>query len=88
MKRLACSLAIAAVLAAPATALGFHHGGIPARFCASDAAGSPSNENGQARERHLLRVALPLPPAGVAGNSGHTPQVGQIGEWADNCAFG
>ena len=89
MKRLALSLALAASLAAPATVLGFHHTGIPARFCTPDAAGSPSNDNGQAKE-NLLRIGkhLPLPPAGPAGASGHTPQAGEIGAGADSCANG
>ena len=88
MKRLALTLALAASLAAPATVLGFHHTGIPARFCAADAAGSPSNDNGRAKENLRRNHTLPLPPAGVAGNSGHIPQTGEIGAGADNCANG
>ena len=86
MKRFAAALGLLAALLAPGSAMAFHHGGIPARFCAADAAGSPSNDNGQAKEHLLLHHTLPLPPAGVAGQSGHTPQTGQIGEGADNCA--
>jgi hypothetical protein len=48
MKRLVLLVGVLAVFLAPASALAFHHGGLPARFCASEAAGSPSNDNGTA----------------------------------------
>jgi hypothetical protein len=66
------------VIAAPAFA--FHHGGLPSTTCAADQAGSPSNDNGQAKE-NLTDTAgqtLPLPPVGTPGN-------GQ-GEGGEHCA--
>lgn len=81
MKRLAAAIGLVAVLALPAPALAFHHGGLPARFCAADAAGSPSNDNGMAKEALLAAGhTLPLPPVGTPGN-------GQ-GEGAEHCANG
>jgi hypothetical protein len=67
LKRFAVILAIGA-LALPAGASAFHHGQIPARNCAAEAAGSPSNNNGQAREAitaHNPAQTLPLPPVGT-----------------------
>ena len=55
------------MMAAPAFA--FHHGGLPATQCHAEAAGSPSNDNGQAKENlgaHNPR-GLPLPPVGTPG---------------------
>ena len=81
MKRLAIGLALAASLALPGTVLGFHHGGLPSTVCANDAAGSPSNDNGMAKEALLAAgLTLPLPPVGTPGN-------GQ-GEGGEFCAFG
>ena len=57
------------VIAAPAFA--FHHGGLPSTVCAADAAGSPSNDNGMAKENllaHNPAQELPLPPVGTPGN--------------------
>jgi hypothetical protein len=70
MKRLAVALAIAAALALPGTALAFHHGGLPATACHADAAGSPSNDNGMAKEAILANtpLTLPLSPVGTPGN--------------------
>ena len=71
---------VCSLVAAPA-AFAFHHTGLPARFCAADAAGSPSNDNGQAKEAivaHNPAQTLPLPPVGTPGN-------GQ-GQGEDNCA--
>ncbi len=80
MKRLIASLVLLASLAFPASALAFHHGGLPATVCHADAAGSPSNDNGNAKE--ALRAhnpqGLPLPPVGTPGN-------GQ-GRGGDHCA--
>jgi len=80
MKRLAVALAIAAALALPGTALAFHHGGLPATACHADAAGSPSNNNGMAKEAILANtpLTLPLPPVGTPGN-------GQ-GQGVEHCA--
>lgn len=80
MKRLAAGLALAAALALPGTALAFHHGGLPATACHADAAGSPSNNNGMAKEAILANtpLTLPLPPVGKPGN-------GQ-GDGAAHCA--
>jgi len=81
MKRLLLILLLLASLAAPAAALGFHHGGLPARFCAADAAGSPSNDNGMAKEAitaHNPAQTVPLPPVGTPGNG--------AGEGDEHCA--
>jgi hypothetical protein len=70
MKRLIGIAAICAALAAPAPAAAFHHGQIPARFCANENAGSPSNDNGQAKEAitaHNPAQTVPLPPVGTPG---------------------
>jgi len=80
MKRLAVGFAAALVLALPGSALAFHHGGLPATACHADQAGSPSNDNGMAKEAILANtpLALPLPPVGTPGN-------GQ-GEGGEHCA--
>jgi hypothetical protein len=81
MKRLLILALLLGSLALPGTALGFHHGGLPSTFCADEAAGSPSNDNGQAKEAlitHNPAQELPLPPVGTPGN-------GQ-GEGAEVCA--
>ena len=89
MKRLALVLGTAAVLALPGSTLAFHHGGLPSRECAADAAGSPSNDNGMAKESILAHnpFGLPLPPLGSPGNSGmdQAPGNGQ-GDGGDHCA--
>ncbi len=69
-----------ALMAAPA--LAFHHMDLPSTACADDAGGSPSNDNGQAKEA-LLEDRPPefppaLPPVG-------TPGQGQ-GEGDEHCA--
>ena len=72
------------VMAAPA--LAFHHTSIPAATCANANAGSPSNDNGRAKEnlkeqeRGGEAVGLPLPPVG-------TPGAGQ-GQGDENCVAG
>ena len=66
------------MMAAPAFA--FHHGGLPSTTCAT-IAGSPSNDNGQAKENltGTAGLTLPLPPVGTPGN-------GQ-GEGGEHCAL-
>ncbi|MDP8905170.1 MAG: hypothetical protein M3N29_07625 [Chloroflexota bacterium] len=63
------------LVAMPGATLAFHHGNLPSTDCAAEAAGSPSNDNGQAKEALLAHNphGLPLPPAGEAGQSGKTP---------------
>jgi hypothetical protein len=81
MKRIVLLLVVVCSLVAAPAALAFHHTGLPARFCAADAAGSPSNNNGQAKEaitEHNPAQTLPLPPVGTPGN-------GQ-GDGAEHCA--
>jgi hypothetical protein len=80
MKRLLILALLVGSLVLPGTVLGFHHGGLPARFCAADAAGSPSNDNGQAKEALAAAGVIPpaLAPVGTPGN-------GQ-GEGAEFCA--
>jgi hypothetical protein len=73
------SALMVAVMAAPAFA--FHHGGLPSTVCAAEAAGSPSNDNGQAKESllaHNRAQELPLPPVGTPGQD--------QGEGGENCA--
>jgi len=80
MKRFALGLSLAAMLAMPGAARGFHHGGLPATTCHAAAAGSPSNDNGQSKE-NLIRIGKfppALPPVG-------TPGEGQ-GEGGEHCA--
>jgi hypothetical protein len=82
VKRLLVLLILLAALAMPATALGFHHGGLPSTACAADAADSPSNNNGEAKFgiSHNPAQGLPLPPVGTPGNA--------QGEGGDFCANG
>ncbi|HSD81442.1 MAG TPA: hypothetical protein VLB47_12290 [Solirubrobacteraceae bacterium] len=72
--------AVAAAAAVPAPALAFHHTGLPATACHADAAGSPSNDNGMAKEALTQRagLTLPLPPVGTPGD-------GQ-GDGGEHCA--
>jgi len=82
MKRLLILALLLGSLVLPSTVLGFHHTGLPARFCAADAAGSPSNDNGQAKESliaHNPAQSLPLPPVGTPGNG-----QGEGGEFCAN----
>ena len=70
MKR-ACLVSVVALFAMPAPAVAFHHGGLPATFCHAPAAGSPSNDNGMAKEALIAdnpAQDLPLPPVGTPGN--------------------
>jgi hypothetical protein len=82
MKRLLILALLLGSLVLPSTVLGFHHGGLPSTFCAADAAGSPSNDNGQAKEAliaHNPAQSLPLPPVGTPGNA-----KGEGGEFCAN----
>jgi len=82
MKRLLILALLLGLLAIPSTALGFHHGGLPSTFCAAEAAGSPSNDNGEAKESllaHNPAQSLPLPPVGTPGNG-----QGEGGEFCAN----
>lgn len=80
MRRISIALAVAAVLALPGSALAFHHVGLPATACHAAAAGSPSNDNGRAKDAILAHtpLSLPLPPIG-------TPGQGQ-GQGGEHCA--
>jgi hypothetical protein len=70
MRRIAIALGLAASLALPGTAFAFHHGGLPATTCHAPAAGSPSNDNGMAKEALLAHNpgGIPLAPVGTPGN--------------------
>ena len=89
MKRLLLTLLLLAALAMPATALGFHHGGLPSTACAAGADGtpsatnSPSNNNGEAKAglAHNPHFDPPLPPVG-------TPAAPVQGDGAEHCANG
>ncbi|HEY3523589.1 MAG TPA: hypothetical protein VGK63_07770 [Candidatus Limnocylindrales bacterium] len=83
MRRLVAAAGIALALVLPAPVLAFHHTGLPSTFCAAEAAGSPSNDNGMAKEAILAHaeqsgLTLPLPPVGTPGN-------GQ-GDGGEHCA--
>jgi hypothetical protein len=80
MKRLLILALLLGSLVLPSTVLGFHHTGLPSTSCAADAAGSPSNNNGTAKE-HLIAagLTLPLPPVGTPGNG-----QGEGGEFCAN----
>lgn len=82
MKRIAIVLGLAASMLLPGTVLAFHHGGLPSTVCAAEAAGSPSNENGNAKVVIVENtpLTLPLAPVGTPGNG-----QGQGGEF---CAQG
>jgi hypothetical protein len=81
MKRLAVALGLGLVLAMPGSTLAFHHTGLPTTFCHAVQAGSPSNNNGMAKEALLAHtpLTLPLPPVGTPGNA-----KGQGGEHCAN----
>jgi hypothetical protein len=80
MKRLIIIATLLLSLALPATAFGFHHGGLPSTVCAAEAAGSPSNNNGNAKEALIAAgLTLPLPPVGTPGNG-----QGEGGEFCQN----
>jgi hypothetical protein len=71
MRKALLLLSVVTALVASPGAFAFHHTGLPATFCAADAAGSPSNDNGMAKEAisaHNPAQDLPLPPVGTPGN--------------------
>lgn len=82
MKRFAIGLGLAALLALPGSALGFHHGGLSSTTCSAPAAGDPSNDNGNAKEAltaaGVFSPGNPLPPVGTPGNG--------KGQGDENCA--
>jgi hypothetical protein len=85
MKRLAIGFGLVLALALPGSALAFHHGGLPSTDCAAAAAGSPSNNNGEAKvalqaHNDVFDIPPGLPPVGTPGN-------GQ-GEGGEFCANG
>ena len=86
MKRIALVLALVGATLLPGTAFAFHHlgadGGLPSTSCAADAAGFPSNDNGQAKEaiRAHSPLTIPLPPVGTPGEGS--------GEGEEFCANG
>ncbi|MEZ0239248.1 MAG: hypothetical protein ACAH65_00485 [Chloroflexota bacterium] len=91
MKRFAFGLALVGVLLLPGTTLAFHHGGLPSTDCAAEAAGSPSNDNGQAKEaiNEFSPFGAPLPPASVIGSSPLEEIPGNgAGEGGEVCEFG
>lgn len=80
MKRLLILALLLGSLVLPSTVLGFHHGGLPSTVCAAEAAGSPSNNNGEAKEALLAAgLTLPLSPVGTPGNG-----QGEGGEFCAN----
>ncbi len=81
MKRLLILALLLGSLVFPSTVLGFHHLGLPSTTCAAEAAGSPSNNNGEAKFglSHNLADSIPLPPVG-------TPAAPVQGKGAENCA--
>jgi hypothetical protein len=91
MRRIALGLSLAALLAMPASAFAFHHRDLPSTDCAAEAAGSPSNDNGMAKESLIAHnpTGLPLPPLGSPGNSGMTTTPGLTQtQGGANCANG
>ena len=86
MKRIALVLALVGATLLPGTAFAFHHlgadGGLPSTSCAADAAGFPSNDNGQAKAAILANTPLALPLAPI-----DTPGEGS-GEGEKFCANG
>lgn len=84
MKRLLILALLLGSLVLPSTVLGFHHGGLPSTACAAEAAGSPSNDNGMAKEALIAHNpnGIPLAPVGVPGQGPTEDQGGA------NCANG
>jgi hypothetical protein len=70
MKRLVILALLLGSLVLPSTVLGFHHGGLPSTLCSAEAAGDPSNTNGEVRFglSHNPAQSIPLPPVGTPGN--------------------
>jgi hypothetical protein len=81
MKRLLILGLLLGSLILPSSVLGFHHGGLPSTTCAAEAAGSPSNNNGEAKFglSHNPAQSIPLPPVG-------TPAAPVQGVGAEFCA--
>jgi hypothetical protein len=80
MKRLLILALLLGSLVLPSSVLAFHHGGLPSTVCAAEAAGSPSNNNGEAKEALIAAgLTLPLPPVGTLGNG-----QGEGGEFCAN----
>jgi hypothetical protein len=81
MKRLLILALLVGSLVLPSTVLGFHHGGLPSTVCSAEAADSPSNDNGQAKEALIAAGLFPpaLPPVGTPGNG-----QGEGGEFCAN----
>ncbi len=87
MRKIIVIAGLGAALALPSSAAAFHHASIPASTCANANAGSPSNDNGNAKgslrninpnDNSQAAGGLPLPPVG-------TPGAGQ-GRGDENCA--
>ncbi len=69
---LTIAMTLALSLGSSTSAFAFHHSQLPSTSCAADAAGSPSNNNGQAKEAitgHNPAQTLPLPPVGTPGQA-------------------
>lgn len=87
MRRIALGLSLAALLAMPASAFAFHHRDLPSTDCAALAAGSPSNDNGEAKAGLANNpTGLPLPPLGSPGSApmDTTPGLTQT-QGGENC---
>lgn len=82
MRRTLILAMLLATLAFPTAVLGFHHVVLPATECHAAAAGSPSNDNGQAKE-NLFRLGLIPPPLAPVDVPGEGPTHNVAG---DNCA--
>jgi hypothetical protein len=80
MKRAVLASLVIALGTAP-PALAFHHTDLPATLCHAPVAGSPSNDNGMAKEALIAHspLTLPLPPIGTPGEG-----QGQGGEHCTN----
>jgi hypothetical protein len=74
MRRVLAALLVAGALAAPSTALAFHHVAVPADECApaqADTNGGPGNNTTAkaAIADHNPAQTLPLPPFGTPGDA-------------------
>lgn len=84
MRRVFALAALVAALAVPGSALGFHHGFVPAPTCANEnSGGNAGGANPTARAALVAsgNHTLPLPPANTPGaeHSANTPA-------EENCA--
>jgi hypothetical protein len=70
MKRMIVLATGVVALALPGGASAFHHTGLSSTTCANENAGSPSNDNGMAKEALIAHTpnTLPLPPVGTPGD--------------------